>query len=95
MADVTSKVKMFLFLAFISLLINVSIAIFKEPFDLSSVLVMGVTAFIPFADVIGVAFLNLPVEMMAIMLIITGIMSALKIFYLAIMVINILPTFNV
>jgi len=97
MGNVIPKLKMFMFLSIISLLINIAITITVNG-EIGNVFVAGATSFIPFTDLAFNLFQsigNMPLEFIAVMTLVTLIMSALKTYLIFIMLLNPVPTINV
>lgn len=120
MGEVTPKVKLFIFISTISLLINLSICGVAYAMDTNTTLTTGEgdttleteggdigivgnvaiassTSFLPFIDLINIGTLNLgdlPL-LLVFYALITTVLGALKLFYLIVMAINVLPFFNV
>jgi hypothetical protein len=99
MSDVMPKVKLWLFLSIVSLLINIGAfcvsAISNTGVSFGSFIGSALTSFIPFVDLINLAFLNLPTEIMIIVGIATGIISILKAYLLIVIIFNFFPTIDV
>lgn len=99
MADIMPKMRSFLFLSFISLLFNLIAFVMSFAINgsatLGSFIGQAVTSFLPFVDIVSLAFLGFPWEIMALFGILTGIISAVKLWLLIEVVASHVPTVNV
>jgi len=85
MSDVLPKIKLYLFISIIQLIVNFAVLIVTMASDSSinvNMLVLGSSevggAFVPFISLIPLAVIGFPVELTAIIGIVTGIFSVLQ-----------------
>jgi len=101
MASVLPKVYLYMFISIIAVVIatgyNLMSMIANETFDVLLLISSFATGFIPFATTISLVFNNtgVPIEIVAIVGAITGLISALQIYVLSIIVENMIPFTNV
>lgn len=97
MSDILPKVKMYLFLTLILVLINVAVFISKQSINIVDLVVSIGTSFIPFAGLISLLVFpsGLPVEFIAFAGVVISIFSGLVTYLLAEIIINHLPLIDV
>jgi len=99
MAQIMPKMKTYLFICFISIMINMIAFVMSFAINgnasLASFIGSGVGAFFPIVDIVSVAFMGFPVELLAMFVLFTGVMSAIKIWILAEIIASHVPTVNV
>lgn len=97
MSDITPKVKIYLFLTLILVLINISLFIAKQSTDVGEMTVSIGTSFIPFAGLIALLVMpgNLSVEFVAFAGVIIGIFSGIITYLLIEIIINHLPLVDI
>lgn len=91
MADILPKLKLFLFLSIIQLVINLGISIASGAFDIIGWAGMIGGAFVPFVSMIGLVFSGFPVEVNAIFLAIIGIISGLQAYMVGTTIWSLIP----
>lgn len=91
MADILPKLKLFFFLGVLQLIINVGISLASTNFDLVGWFGMIGSAFVPFVSMIGVAFSGFPVEVNALFVAITGIISGLQLYMIGTTIWSLIP----
>lgn len=97
MSDITPKLKLYIFLSLIKLIINLG-GIFYTVISTNVLnvgqVVIGVvglgTSFIPFVDLISFALMGLPTEILALIGIFTGLLSAIQTVILAMMILQVI-----
>jgi hypothetical protein len=121
MADITPKLKLFLFISLLSLLINFcacAVAMIdtnpnineygkttdteiisgtyqdNTNISITNFALATATSFVPFVDLVNLAFLDLDIFTLLIIGIIVGIVGALKLLLIIAMTTNLLPFFN-
>lgn len=94
MADVLPKMKMYIFLTLILVLINVAVFISKQSINIGDLIVSIGTSFIPFAGIIALLVFpsGLPVEFIALASVIIGIFSGIVTYLLVEIVYSHFPT---
>lgn len=101
MADINPKLKMYIFLCTIAVFLNLGFNIMKMAYanslDIIGLLAGFITAFIPFASTITLTFsLSLvPIEVIALVGIITGIISAIQAWLLIEIIVSHIPFVDV
>jgi len=101
MSDVLPKFKQYIFLCFLNVLIVLGFNMmqwgYNKSFDIIGLLGGFATAFIPFASMIAMVFTgnNIPVEVLSLVGIFTGVISAFQIWLIVMMILNILPLWDV
>lgn len=99
MADVTPKIKTYLFISLICLLINLGVyitSLVSSPNNaLNGFILSTMTSFLPFFDIVSMAFLNLPSDIFIMMGIILGIFGFLKAYFLVVIIANFIPLVDV
>lgn len=97
MSDILPKVKMYLFLTFILVLINISLFIAKQSTNISDMIITIGTSFIPFAGLLILLIFpsGLPVEFIAFAGVVIGIFSGIITYLLAEIILNHMPLIDV
>lgn len=80
---------MYVFISFISLMFQLAISLSNLKLDLTNVVAGALSGFIPFVGIVNVAITGLPIEISAIFLIFTLILSGIQTFILAMIVLSI------
>jgi len=86
MADVIPKLKMYVFISIIQLLINLVALIFSSGISAISSITTTITAFIPFIGLLNLAFLGIPTEAFVIIGLITGLFSVIQTFIILVVI---------
>ncbi len=96
MADILPKLKYYLFLTGILVIINMGIFACKQTIDIMSLLASVGTSFIPFAGLITLFVFpgGLPVEFLAFAGVVIGVVSGILTYMLSQLIIADLPFFN-
>lgn len=97
MSDILPKVKMYLFLTLILVLINIAVFIAKQSSNIGEIAISIGTSFIPFAGLISLLVFpsGLPVEFIAIAGTIISIFSGVVTYLLIEIIINHMPLVDV
>jgi hypothetical protein len=97
MSDILPKVKMYLFLTLILVLINISLFIAKQSTSITDLVATIGTSFIPFAGLISLLVFpsGLPVEFIAFAVVIISIFSGIITYLLIEIILNHLPLIDV
>lgn len=97
MSDISPKIKFYIFLSLIKLIINLGGILYNfisnNSIDVGQIIIGSVglgTSFIPFVDLISFALMGLPVEILALIGLFTGILSAVQTIFLAMMILQII-----
>lgn len=97
MSDVLPKFKMYMFISFISIFLNIGYVLYTfiltDSFNILSLLAGFGSSFIPFISTISLvfAFGSIPVEVIAFVGVFTTIISIIQAYLIVIMVLNLLP----
>jgi hypothetical protein len=91
MADILPKLKLFLYLSILQLIINLGISMASGSFDIVGWAGMIGGAFIPFVSMISLVFSGFPVEVNAIFLAIIGIISGLQTYMVGTTIWSLIP----
>ena len=100
-SDIMPKVKYYLFLSVFTIVISIGFTLTKFVYsnygDVGSILLGIGTSFIPFISTVTLVFtsLSLPVEVLAFIGILTGIISSIQIYLIIEIALNHLPTVNI
>jgi len=97
MSDITPKIKLYIFISIIHLIINIGVILYKmiisNGFSLSDIVfsasALG-TSFIPFVDIISFLFLGLPGEVLGLIVLFTGLLSAVQSVLIAMMILQVI-----
>lgn len=99
MASIIPKMKNFLFISFISMLINIVAFVMSFAINgnanIENFIAQAGTSFLPFADIVSLVFLGFPAEVLALFGILAVVFGALKIWLLAEVIASHVPTVNV
>lgn len=95
MAQITPKIKMFIFVCFISVAINMSACMISwgmsNDINLGSFVTSGATSFLPFVDLVSLSFLNFSGDIYMLFAIITIVLGAIKLALILLAVLSALP----
>lgn len=98
-ASIMPKMKLYLFICFIALLINLVAYVMSFAINgnanLASFVGNSVGSFFPVIDIVSIAFLGFPFELLSLFLLFSGVLTAIKIWILAEIIASHIPTVNV
>lgn len=94
MSDLLPKMKLFMFLSVIQLIINFGIAISSGKFDIVGWAGMIGAAFIPFVSMVSLIYSGFPIEINAIFLAIVGIIAGLQTYMVGSTIWSLIPFVN-
>lgn len=99
MASIIPKLKLFLFVSFIGMLINIMAFVMSFAMNgsanIDNFIAQVGTSFLPFVDIVSLVFLGFPVEVFAIFTVISIITGAIKVVMLETIIASHIPTVNV
>jgi hypothetical protein len=101
MSDILPKLKLYMFLCFLNVLVSLGFSLakmgYEQKTDITGLLTSLGTAFIPFASLIQMIFtgMSVPPEALLFIGIFTGVISGVQTYIILMMVINVLPLFDV
>jgi hypothetical protein len=95
MSDILPKIKLYILLSIINLIINLGTICFKlittSTLEFSSIALIIADiggSFVPFVSLVSIALMGLPTEVFALIGIFTGIISAVQTFIIAMMILS-------
>jgi hypothetical protein len=88
MSDVLPKMKMYILVSIVSLVINLGVILSSLKFDFGSIALGLAGSFIPVISLISVAISGLPTEIMVFVAIVTGLLTGIQVFILAMIVLS-------
>jgi hypothetical protein len=95
MSDVMPKVKLYIFISIISLIVNIGVILFtminSNSNDISSIVISGtgiITAFIPFVSIISFALIGLPLPIFTLITLFTTILSTVQTLIIAFIILQ-------
>lgn len=91
MADILPKMKIFMFLSVIQLVINLGISLSSASYDVIGWIAMLGSAFVPFISMVGLAFSGFPVEVNALLLAVIGIISGIQTYMIGTTIWSMIP----
>lgn len=101
MSDVLPKFKLYMFISFISIFLNIGYVLYTfiltDSFNIISLLAGFGSSFVPFISTISLVFSfgSIPIEVIAFVGIFTTIISIIQTYLIAVMILNILPLWDV